>query len=538
MTKRKFQRSRLLTVALVALGGLTLSSNTMATVPPASAAANRPNIVVILADDLGYGDLGCYNRDSKIPTPNLDQLATQGMRFTDAHAPSSVCSPSRYALLTGRYPWRSPLKHGVVPAWGKPIIPPERLTVAALLKQSGYTTAAIGKWHLGWNWPTKDGLPASSVSNRLSNVDFSKPITGGPTELGFDYYFGVDLPNFPPYCFIENNHTLGIPSIPDAGRSELFNRPGPMLPGWKLVDILPELTRHAVKWIETNAASGRPFFLYLPLTSPHYPVVPAAEFKGKSKAGDYGDYVVQTDWTVGQVLAALQRAGVAENTLVIFTSDNGPEVTGEVNPGVYDRARQYGHFSMGELRGAKRDTWEGGHRLPFIVRWPGHIKADAVSAETICHVDFMATVAALLGTSLPLKAGEDSYNFLPAFLQQQRKAPVREATVYTSGSGKFAIRKGDWVLIDAPSGDDNGVRGEPQWLKDERSYVADSNPGQLFNVHDDLSERRNHFSEQPAVVRELQALLEKCQRDGRSTPGPIQNNDAESGAKDRRQIAE
>jgi arylsulfatase A len=538
MTKRKFQRSRLLTVALVAFGGLTLSSNTMAAVPPASAAANRPNIVVILADDLGYGDLGCYNCDSKIPTPNLDQLATQGMRFTDAHAPSSVCSPSRYALLTGRYPWRSPLKHGVVPAWGKPIIPPERLTVASLLKQNGYTTAAIGKWHLGWNWPTKDGLPPSSVSNRLSNVDFTKPITGGPTELGFDYYFGVDLPNFPPYCFIENNHTLGIPSVPDAGRSELFNRPGPMLPGWKLVDILPELTRHAVKWIETNAASGKPFFLYLPLTSPHYPVVPAAEFKGKSKAGDYGDYVVQTDWTVGQVLAALQLAGVAENTLVIFTSDNGPEVTGEVNPGVYDRARQYGHFSMGELRGAKRDTWEGGHRLPFIVRWPGHIKADAVSAETICHVDFMATVAALLGTSLPPNAGEDSDNLLPVFLQQQRKAPVREAMVYTSGSGKFAIRKGDWVLIDAPSGDDNGVRGEPQWLKDERSYVADSNPGQLFNVHDDLSERRNHFAEQPAVVRELKALLEKCQRDGRSTSGQVQNNDVESGAKDSRQVAE
>ena len=494
--------------------------------PAAQNAVNsKPNIVVILADDLGYGDLGCYNRDSKIPTPNLDRLATEGMRFTDAHAGSSLCSPSRYALLTGRYAWRSTLKRGVVTAWGKPIISPQRLTLASLLKQHGYMTAAFGKWHLGWNWPTKDGALPSSASNRLSNVDFTKPMTGGPRELGFDYYFGVDLPNFPPYCFIENDHTFGIPSVPDAGRAELFNRPGPMLPGWKLVDILPELTRRAVKWIDTTAKPRQPFFLYFALTSPHYPVVPAPEFKGKSKAGDYGDYVAQTDWTVGQVLDALRRAGVAENTLVIFSSDNGPEVTGEVNPGIYDRAEKFRHFSMGELRGAKRDTWEGGHRLPFIARWPSQIKPASVNNQLICQADLFATVAAMLGTNLPPNAGEDSFNQLPLLLGDGSARSSREAVVHHSGSGKFAIRKGDWVLIDSSSGDDNGVRGEPAWFKKERGYETDKEPFQHFNVHEDVAERENYYAAKPEVARELKQLLEKYQSEGRSTLGPAQQND-------------
>jgi len=291
------------------------------------------------------------------------------------------------------------------------------------------------------------------------------------------------------------------------------------------VDILPELTRRAVKWVENAAKSHRPFFLYLPLTSPHYPVVPAPEFKGKSKAGDFGDFVCQTDWTVGQVLAALEKAGVAEDTLVIFTSDNGPEITGEVNPGAYDRAREFKHYSMGPLRGAKRDTWEGGHRVPFLVRWPDHIQAGAASVATICHVDLMATVAALLGATLPANAGEDSFNLLPALLGEPADQPVRQAVVHHSGSGKFAIRKGDWVLIEGPTGDDNGARGEPQWLKRERGYTNDGQPGQLFNLREDLPERTNHFAERPALARELKELLDRYRRDGRSTPGQPQPND-------------
>lgn len=488
--------------------------------------AELPNIVYILADDLGYGDLGCYNENSRIPTPRLDRLAGEGMRFTDAHSPSSVCTPTRYALLTGRYAWRTRLQRNVLGPWDKPLIEPERLTVGKLLQQHGYATACIGKWHLGQNYVTVDGqMPRGGTKNSLSNVDYTQPIAHGPITRGFDHYFGTLVPNYPPYCFFENDRTVGLPNKPMEGAN--FNIPGLTVPGWKLENILPELTRHAAQWVEEKAKSKRPFFLYFALTSPHFPVVPAAEFAGTSKAGDYGDFVHQTDWSVGQVLEALERAGIADNTLVIFTSDNGSEVTGEVKPGVYDRAQQYGHRSSGDLRGAKRDAWEGGHRVPFIVRWPGKIKARAVSDETMCHVDFIATVAAILGAKLPDNAAEDSVNVLPVLLGAKLSAPARQATVHHSAKGKFAIRKGDWVLIDAPSGDDNTAHGEPQWLKDERSYTTHSQPGELFNLREDLAQRVNRFAEEPEVVRDLKTLLEKVKADGRSTPGTAQPNDVQ-----------
>lgn len=323
-------------------------------------AAEQPNIVFILADDLGYGDLGCYNSASKIPTPRLDRLAAQGMRFTDAHSPSAVCTPTRYALLTGRYAWRTRLQRNVLGPWDKPLIAADRLTVGKLLQEHGYETACIGKWHLGQNYVTTDGKPVvGGIKNALSNVDFSQPIGDGPVTRGFDHYFGTIVPNYPPYCFIENDRTVGVPNIPMSG--ENFNIPGPTVPDWKLENILPELTNHAVRWIEQRAETEKPFFLYFSLTSPHYPVVPAPEFVGKTNVGAYGDFVYQTDWSIGQILDALERAGVAENTLVIFTSDNGAEITGEVKPGAYDRVQQYEHYSSGELRGAKRDAWEGGH---------------------------------------------------------------------------------------------------------------------------------------------------------------------------------
>ena len=476
-----------------------------------------PNIVVILSDDLGYGDLGCYHSQSKIPTPHLDRLAGEGMRFTDAHAPASVCTPTRYALLTGRYAWRTWLKGGVLGPWDRPLIEAERLTVPALLKKHGYATHCVGKWHLGWEWPTKNGASPSARGDRLSNVDFTQSIGGGPITRGFDSYFGTDVPNYPPYCFLENDRTVGLPNAVDGGRADGFNRPGPMLPGWKLVEILPELTKRAVRRVEDAAKAGQPFFLYFALTSPHYPVVPAPEFRGKSKAGDYGDFVVQTDWSVGEVLAALEREGVAENTLVIFTSDNGPEVTGEVRPGVYDRARKFGHYSMGDLRGAKRDLWEGGHRVPFIARWPRRIQPGSQSSETICLVDLLATMAAVTGEKLPSNAGEDSVNLLPVFLGEKAEHPVREATVYHSLSGQFAIRKGAWVLIKAMSGDDNGAEGEPLWLKQERGYREHGQVGELYRLDKDLEERVNQFADHPEVVSELQDLLQKYQAEGRST---------------------
>jgi arylsulfatase A-like enzyme len=486
-----------------------------------AAEPTRPNIVFMLADDLGYGDVGCYKKKpGKIPTPHMDRLAVEGMRFTDAHSPSSVCSPTRYALLTGRYAWRTRLQRGVLGPWGQPLIAPDQLTVAKLLRQQGYATACIGKWHLGWEWPTKDGKPAATGADRLSNVDFTQPIGDGPITRGFDLYFGTDVPNYPPYCFIENNRTVGIPSV--VNKPE-FNRPGPMLPGWDWTDVLPELTRRAVQYIERASGTGQPFFLYLPLTSPHYPVVPAPEFRGKTSVGDYGDFVHQTDWTVGQVLEALDRTKLAQNTLVIFTSDNGPEITGEVRPGAYDRVQEYQHHSMDGLRGAKRDLWEGGHRVPFLARWPDKIPAGAISDETICHVDFMATVAAILGVALPDNAGVDSYNLLPALMGEKLDQPIREATVHHSGSGKFAIRKGDWVFIDNPTGDDNGPRGEPDWFKKERGYQPHAHPGELFHLREDLIERHNRYADQPEIVQELKKLLDRYRQTGRSTPGPNQD---------------
>jgi arylsulfatase A len=513
------------TPALLALaGGLSVLLFVMLPAP-ASAARAKPNIVIILADDLGYGDVGCYNAQSKIPTPHLDRLGAEGMRFTDAHAPDAVCTPSRYGLLTGRYSFRSRLKSGVLPPWGEPLIEAGRVTLPAFLRERGYATACIGKWHLGWDWPTTDGRPASSKDG-FGNVDFTKPIPNGPTTRGFDLYFGVDLPNYPPYCFIEKDHTVGIPTLPAPLEKGAINRPGPMLPGWSLTNILPEITRRAVRYVEDAAQARKPFFLYFSLTAPHYPVVPTAEYKGRSQAGDYGDFVAQVDGTVGEVLAALTRTGLATNTLVIFTSDNGPECV-EIKPGAYDRIRQYGHWSMDGLRGVKRDTWEGGHRVAFLARWPGHIPAGATNAETICHVDLMATCAAMLGAKLPPEAGEDSCNVLPALLGKKRRQPLREATVLHGGGGQFAIRQGDWVLIDCPSGDGNANKnhpGEPEWFKQERGYTKSDLSGELYDLRADLSERRNLYAEKPEVVRRLKALLEKYKVAGRSTPGARMRN--------------
>jgi arylsulfatase A-like enzyme len=514
-----------LTAFIVAAAGLPYST-CHAFADDASQKPSKPNIVFILADDLGYGDVGAYKKKpSKIPTPNIDRIATEGVRFTDAHSPSSVCSPTRYALLTGRYAWRTRLRAGVVGIYGPPLIAADRPTVASFLKQQGYATAAIGKWHLGLTWPTVDGAPAFSKPDGATNVDFTKPIGDAPTTRGFDYYFGVDLPNFPPYCFVENDRTVGLPDVPDAGEAEGFNRRGPMLKGWKLVDILPEVTRRAVGYIEQTAAKKQPFFLYLPLTSPHYPVVPAAEFRGKTTVGDYGDFVHQTDWCVGQVLAALEKAGVADDTLVIFTSDNGPEVSNEVKPGVYDRIKQYGHHSLDGLRGAKRDLWEAGHRVPFVARWPAKITAGAVCDRTICHVDLLATVAEITGGKIPNNAGEDSVSFLPALLGASDQPP-RESLVHQGGSGHLAIRRGDWVLIAARTGQANQpALGEPEWLKKERGYADHDQPGELYNLRDDLIEAKNLYAERPEMVADLMQRLQKQIDAGRSTPGESQPND-------------
>ena len=481
----------------------------------------HPNIVYILADDLGYGDVGCYNPESRIPTPNIDRLAATGRRFTDAHAPSAVCTPTRYSILTGRYCWRTELEESVLWPWDPPLIDADRLTVPELLGQQGYATACIGKWHLGWEWPTTDGKPASANirigehagekrRERARHVDFAGRLAGGPTDRGFDYYFGDDVPNFPPYTWIEDDQVVKEPTVEKP--EDMFGAPGPMAPGWTLEAVMPELTARAVEYIRKTASE--PFFLYVPLTGPHTPIVPTKRFRGRSEAGEYGDFVTQIDWTVGRILEALEDRGIRDNTLVIFTSDNGPEHLDSLTEATaYDRIRDYEHYSMDGWRGIKRDLWEGGHRVPFIASWPGEVPSGTETSTTICQTDFMRTVASIVGIKLPANVGEDSYDILPALRGRIGAESIREATVYHASNGALAIRRDDWVLIDAPTGD---VSGEPAWFREQRGYVKHDHPGELYDLSTDPQQQSNRYADRPTIVAELRALLEAYIESGRS----------------------
>jgi arylsulfatase A-like enzyme len=477
----------------------------------------RPNIVVILADDLGYGDPQCYNPErGRIRTPHMDRLAREGMRFTDAHASSAACSPSRYTLLTGRYHWRTRLQSGIVGMWERPLIAPDRLTIAGLAKQHGYRTAAIGKWHLGWDWPIKPeqaglfrnlgGRPGHAKGAIVTvptdahraawAATFAQPIAGGPTERGFDHYYGTDVPNWPPYSFIDDNRTVGIPT--DLLKKEQllgFNASfqGPALKDWRLDEVLPKLADHAVSFIAQQAKAAAPFLLYLPLTAPHTPVAPSDAWKGRSGLNDYGDFVMQTDDVIGRVLKALDASGAAKNTLIIFTSDNGYETAIGIKP-----IEAMGHFPSGPLRGYKRDVWEGGHREPFIVRWPGVVPPGTVCDQLVHHADVMATVAEVLGVKLPDTAGEDSYSLMPLF--KGSRAPVRAHAISCGVSGVQGLRQGPWKL------------------------VCTATP-QLFNLDQDLGEKNDVAAAQPERVAGMLALREKLITEGRSTPGrPLQND--------------
>jgi len=479
---------------------------------------SKPNIIFILADDMGYGDAHCNNPDSRIPTPHLDRLAEKGMCFSDAHAGSSVCTPSRYSILTGRYAWRSRLKKGIVWQWDAPLIEPERLTVAGMLRDNGYRTACLGKWHLGWDWQTLDGRRPNDtltfgeheLAKRAAfgeNIDYRKRIGGGPVDRGFDSYFGVDVPNFPPYAWFEDDHLTALPTQDKP--NNLYGAPGKAVPGWELERMIPEFTRRAVEFIETHGERERktentpPYFLYYPLTSPHSPVVPNADFRGRSGIGLYGDFVCEVDWVVGQIMGALDRTGTFDNTLLVFTSDNGPENRTGDDEGVYERARRAGHYSMGDLRGIKRDAWEGGHRVPFVASWPAVIPEGQRCDQVIGLCDFMATAADTIGIDLPEGAGEDSVSYLP-LLKGRVDRPIRTSLVHHSAAGRFALRRGEWVFIDGPTGDENG---EPEWLKEKRGYSPHDEPGELFNLEADLSESANRYGEHPGIVSEMSRAL-------------------------------
>ena len=486
-----------------------------------------PNVVIILADDLGYGDISCQNPDSRIRTTWIDRLAGEGVRFTDAHSASGVSSPSRYSLLTGRYHWRGHLKNGIISQWGDPAIEEGRMTIASMLRERGYATACIGKWHLGQVWPFRPGLGQhDSSKTSWSNIsmngkenwgpdafDWSMPIKEGPTTRGFDYYFGTGTINFPPYTWIENDRVLETPSVmldlgdskPPEGSWEC--RPGPAVPGWEITLVPGKLTEKAVAWINGRKGSEKPFFLYYALPSPHAPIIPEEQFRGSSQAGAYGDYVVQTDMAVGRVMEALRLNEFEKNTIIIFTSDNGPETY------AYPRIKNYYHYSMGNWRGLKRDLWEGGNRVPFIVRYPGIIKPSSVSSQLICQTDILATIAAFTGSAIPYNAGEDSYDMSLAMTNDKLPGTIRESVVYHTINGNYAIRKGDWVLIEAPTGE---VSKEPDWRKKENGYTEDTGEMALYDIGSDPGQKKNLITLYHQKAMELSSELDRIRNNSRS----------------------
>jgi len=469
-----------------------------------------PNVVIIYADDMGYGDLNIQNPESKIPTPHLDQLASEGMRFTDAHSSSGICSPSRYALLTGTYHWRR--QHGIVNSFGEPFFNESDITLPQVLRENGYTTACIGKWHLGWNWEFKNP-PSGEVMQWgrevavyfPDDIDWDKPVSGGPIDRGFDYYFGDGTINFPPYAWMENNRFIEAPTevmdINDIGYETKEGnwefRPGPKVKGWNPYQVLPTITEKAIEWIGQQT-DDKPFFLYFPLPSPHAPIIPNDEFDGKSTAGAYGDFVNQTDWVIGQVLKAIQDKGFEENTIVIFTSDNGPELY------AFERGEKYGHFSMGPLRGLKRDVWEGGHRVPFIIKWPGHVLPGAVSEKLVSQIDIMATLVDLIGINLPAGAAPDSYHFLPSLSNNSDSIPQREVLIHNTMENRWAVRQGDWLYVTDSTGQHTKM---PASFSDLRGYVNYNTPGLLFNLREDPEQRKNLYNTNPELVKSMESLI-------------------------------
>lgn len=476
----------------------------------AAAAPAAPNILYIFADDLGYGDVSCFNAKSAWQTPNLDRLAREGMVFTDAHSASSLCTPSRYALLTGRYAWRGRLKQGVLQGYSPPLIEPGRLTVPGFLRQHGYTTAMLGKWHLGLDWARSGPRP--------ENVDFAKPFGGGPTAHGFDRFFGISASlDMPPYVWLQDDRAVSLPvgSIGGSPAPKLW-RAGPISPDFKMENVQPRLTEQAIAYLTErgSARDHRPFFLYLALAAPHTPILPTREFEGKTHATSYGDFVAQVDADIGRILAVLEAQGLAKNTLVIFTSDNGFAPAASV-----PEHAKANHDPSGGWRGYKADLFEGGHRVPFIARWPGVTPPGTRSAAMVGQLDLFATCADILGANLPGDAAEDSVSMLPLLRGETR--PSRETLVNHSADGEFAIREGQWKLLLCPgSGGWSPPTAAPsQWLKTEATDLRTLPPFQLYDLAVDPVEKNNVAAAHPEIVQRLGRQARRIVQAGRSTPG-------------------
>lgn len=480
-----------------------------------------PNIIYILTDDLGYGDVTAYNQQAKTRTPNIDRLASQGIRFTDAHSPCAVSTPTRYGILTGRYCWRSRLPSGVLNGYSQSLIEKDRTTVASFLKKNGYTTAVVGKWHLGLDWVQKKdtlirqdiNLTAAKTSNIKSldpnTIDFSVPPADGPLNHGFDYSFILPASlDMPPYCYLENDKLLGLPdeltqgNDLNNGSAGAFWRAGLIAKGFDFEQVTPTFTQKAISFLKKQSPSGQPFFLYLPYSSPHTPWMPSQEYRGSSKAGQYGDFVNMVDSEVGKVLKTLTELGLDDNTIIFFTSDNGPFWRPEF-------AEKYEHKAAYIFRGMKADAFEGGHRIPFIVRWPGNIRPGSQSSEPVTLTNLLATCASILNKTLSDSEGEDSHTILPLLLGNSPEYKQPEALIQHSSRGVFVIRKGEWKLI---AGLGSGGFSKPETILPKEGEAQ----GQLYNLKDDISETTNLYLRYPEKVKELEAILQKFKETGRS----------------------
>lgn len=482
--------------------------------PGTSRSAQSPNIIYILADDMGYGDVSCYNENSKIRTPHIDRLGAEGLRCTDAHTSSSVCTPTRYGIVTGRYCWRTYKKSGVLQGHSRHLIDPQRETAASFLRKRGYATACVGKWHLGMDWTARDGSLVDNAGGK--EVDFTVPIRNGPLDLGFDYYFGISASlNMCPHAFIENRNVLGelthLATQEQLRLHEVNGKAGWFARGYQQDQVLRTLARKSVAWIERHAQG--PFFIYLPLSAPHAPIVPSRSFIGQSGIGAYGDYCMEVDWLVGEILTALDNLKIAENTLIVFTADNGCSPQAK-----FEHLHKQGHYPSYIYRGLKGSLWEGGHRVPFLVRWPAQVKARIKSDRLICTTDLLATVADLFQVKLPDHVGEDSVSFLPVLQGKDQPDEARGGVVFHSDSGHFAIRHGKWKLVLHKEG---GTRRKNPADKPVE-HPADL---QLFDMDNDPSETTNIQHLFPEKVTELKELLAEFVNKGRSTRGKPQKND-------------
>lgn len=502
---------------------VVFSMMALAVSPDPSSRMRPPNIVFILADDLGYGDLRCYNSESKVATPHLDRLAAEGMRFTDAHSPSTVCTPSRYSLLTGKMAFRINYRSVFEGVGGPCLIKPNQLTLPEMLRQQGYSTAMTGKWHVGLSFFDKEGKHITQRGiEGVKQIDYTRAIPDAPIHRGFDQFFGTACcpgTDFL-YAYIDGDR-IPVPAVKMLDKSTLpkhpyafDNRDGMIAPDYDLETIDQVFLQKSCAFLEqhSKAHPSKPFFLLHSMNAVHLPSFAAKPFQGESNAGPHGDFIHELDHIVGKLLETLERTGLAENTVVMFSSDNGPEVSSVIH-----MRSSHQHDGARPWRGMKRDQWEGGHRVPFIVRWPSHIAAGSTSDQTFCLTDVMATCAALSGAKLPHDAAEDSFDFMPVFLGKKDIGTIRPYTLHQTISLALAIRRGPWKYLDHRGSGGNNYESKILQEFAMPDAAADA-PGQLYHLGDDPGEKVNLYHKHPAIVKELKALLDQSKTSGRSRP--------------------